>query len=551
LDPVHAALHDSDTLEVTTCLEDTRVALLAELDKWRDSADEPPFFWLNGLAGTGKSTIARTFCHRVASNDAAPVLLASFFISRQSADRRSAVNIVHTIAYQLALRSEGIRLAICRAMRDQADLLRRPLREQVSKLVAVPLVELQSADLFLIVIDALDECDKDAKGREGGELIPLLCAAFYSATSSVKLLVTSRLESTIRTIFEEVRQATSAQVVLKLHDIDHDVVRGDLRRYLVHSLRVVAARVPDMQDSDWPSDADIDTLLNRAGVLFIWAATIVRFVDSKSFDPRERLHDVLTATKSDSASPYWRLDRLYLQVLNQAVDVGDGPRQDRDALVQRLHTIVGTVILLQRQLPPDALAALIGLGRHEVKAMLECLSSILVVNGDEPVRALHPSFADFLTDSSRCNDQGFFVPESAHHADTAVRCLSVLNGRLRRDICSLEEEVKVIRGTRSFDDRVARCIQPELAYACCYWFDHLEKCVETTIVLGELETFARTHILHWLECMSILDEMETAVSGVSRALKWCQVSFSLSCNREHRIPLMLGAGACTGGEHNF
>jgi hypothetical protein len=538
-------------MEVSTCLEDTRVALLAKLDEWRASPDSAPFFWLNGLAGTGKSTIARTFCQRVASSGAAPVLLASFFISRQSADRRSAVNIVHTIAYQLALRSEGLRLAICRAMRDQADLLRRPLREQVSKLVAVPLVELQPTDPFLIVIDALDECDKDAKGREGGELIPLLCAAFYSATSSVKLLVTSRLESTIRTTFEEVKQATSAQVVLKLHDIDYDVVRGDLRRYLVHSLRVVAARVPDMQDSDWPSDADIDILLNRAGVLFIWAATIVRFVDSEIFDPRRRLHDVLTATKSDSASPYWRLDQLYLQVLNQAVNVGDGPRQDRDALVQRLRTIVGTVILLQRQLPPDALAALIGLGRHEVKAMLERLSSVLVVNGDEPVRALHPSFADFLTDSSRCNDSGFFVSESAHHANTAVRCLSVLNGRLRRDICSLKDEIFYHRGTPSFEEWVARCIPTELDYACCYWFDHLGKSVEVATVLGKLETFARTHILHWLECMSILDEMETAVFGVTRALKWCQVSFNLSCNRKHRIPLMLDAGARKGGERNF
>jgi hypothetical protein len=526
LDPVHAALHDSDTLEVSTCLEDTRVALLAKLDEWRESSDSPPFFWLNGLAGTGKSTIARTFCQRLASNDAAPVLLASFFISRQSVDRRSAVNIVHTIAYQLALRSEGIRLAVCRAMRDQADLLRRPLREQVSKLVSVPLNELQPADRLMIVIDALDECDKDAKGRESGELIPLLCASIYSATSSVKLLVTSRVESTIQTTFEEVKQATSAQVVLKLHDIDHDVVQGDLRRYLVHSLRRVATRVPGLQDSFWPSDAVIDSLLERAGVLFIWAATVVRFIDSHPFNPRRRLEQVLSVTKNPSASPYWKLDELYLQVLSQAVDVGDAPRQDVDALVQCLRTVAGTVILLQRQLPPDALASLTGLDSLEARSMLERLSSVLIVSDDEPVRALHPSFADFLTDSSRCTDLRFLILEPVHHEGIAVQCLSVLNKHLRRNICSLgTSEMYAGRPIPDLDERMARCIPNELGYACCYWSDHLGRSLDTTTILGELEIFVRTHILHWIECMSLLAEMETAVSGVSCALGWCQVSW--------------------------
>jgi hypothetical protein len=412
-------------------------------------------------------------------------------------------------------------------MRDQADLLQRPLREQVSKLVSVPLGTLQAADSLVVVIDALDECDKDAKGREGGELIPLLCAAFYSATSSVKLLITSRLEPTIQTTFEEVKQATSAQVVLKLHDIDRDVVQGDIRRYLVHSLRRVATHVPGLQDSDWPSDAIIELLVERAGVLFIWAATVVRFVDIDPFqNPCRRLDQVLSAAKNPSSSPYWKLDELYLQVLSQAVDVGDAPRQDADALVQCLRTVAGTVILLQRQLPPDALASLTGLDSLEARSMLKRLSSVLIVSDDEPVRALHPSFADFLTDSARCSDSRFLILEPVHHEAIAVRCLSVLNEHLRRDICSLgNSHMLAGRPNPDTGERIARCIKPELGYSCCYWFEHLGKCVETSTVLVELETFARTHILHWLECMSLLAEMEAAVTGVSRALHWCQVGF--------------------------
>ena len=46
------------------CLPDTRVDLLREIYTWADGKDERFIFWLNGLAGTGKSTIARTVARR-------------------------------------------------------------------------------------------------------------------------------------------------------------------------------------------------------------------------------------------------------------------------------------------------------------------------------------------------------------------------------------------------------------------------------------------------------------------------------------------------------
>jgi hypothetical protein len=42
-----------------SCLPDTRVDLLREIFNWADKRDEQCIFWLNSLAGTGKSTIAR------------------------------------------------------------------------------------------------------------------------------------------------------------------------------------------------------------------------------------------------------------------------------------------------------------------------------------------------------------------------------------------------------------------------------------------------------------------------------------------------------------
>jgi pantothenate kinase-related protein Tda10 len=43
-----------------TCLSNTRVEVLREIHEWADGQDMPCIFWLNGMAGTGKSTIACT-----------------------------------------------------------------------------------------------------------------------------------------------------------------------------------------------------------------------------------------------------------------------------------------------------------------------------------------------------------------------------------------------------------------------------------------------------------------------------------------------------------
>ena len=41
------------------CFEDTRAAIIDKIMKWLNDPGSPPIFWLHGLAGTGKSTIAQ------------------------------------------------------------------------------------------------------------------------------------------------------------------------------------------------------------------------------------------------------------------------------------------------------------------------------------------------------------------------------------------------------------------------------------------------------------------------------------------------------------
>src|ERR1700749_206636 len=66
-----------------TCLPNTRVDLLREIYTWADRKDGRFIYLLNGLAGTGKSTIARTVARKYFENEH---LGASFFFSRGGGD---------------------------------------------------------------------------------------------------------------------------------------------------------------------------------------------------------------------------------------------------------------------------------------------------------------------------------------------------------------------------------------------------------------------------------------------------------------------------------
>ena len=80
------------------CLPDTRVDLLREITEWSETGDKC-IFWLNGMAGTGKSTIARSIARKL---DSQKRLGASFFFSRGEGDLAEATKFFSTLAFQLA-----------------------------------------------------------------------------------------------------------------------------------------------------------------------------------------------------------------------------------------------------------------------------------------------------------------------------------------------------------------------------------------------------------------------------------------------------------------
>ncbi|KAA8894763.1 hypothetical protein FN846DRAFT_972715 [Sphaerosporella brunnea] len=494
------AAFDSRALEhEPLCLKGTRADLLKKIIAWAGEPTGEPVFWLSGMAGTGKSTIARTLARKWAEEKR---LGASFFFSRGQGDRAHAGKFFTTLAYQLARAQTGLASGVCDALRHNRDIPKKSLSEQWKQLILDPLSHLNGVSLIL-VIDALDECD--------GENDIQLILQLLSQVSSVRLqiLVTSRPETPIRFGFGEMPKAVHRDIVL--HEIEKSIVSHDISVFLRNefdNVRKQRSYIP----VEWPDEPSLLRLVQKADGLFIYAATVCRFIGDKDSSPQERLTFVLEDSMEDG-SPTEQLDLIYTKVLRYAVVEYLEP-DIKDRLSQRFRRIVGSIVILFDTLTASALAELLGTEQGEVMATLGSLSSVLDHSEKQGshIKLLHPSFRDFLLDDRRCRDPQFHIAGDNAHRYLVVSCLNLMSKHLKKDICSLR-----FPGTLKSEvdpSRVRQHLPQEVQYACRYWVNHLQRInvkFRDNELLNRVHKFLKEHFLHWLEALSLMGNLSEGV----------------------------------------
>jgi hypothetical protein len=513
----NAESHTTFDLGVSMCTPGTRAEILNDILTWAGISDSPCVFWLNGLAGTGKSTIARTLCQRLHNQGR---LGASFFISRDDLDRRDASNIVRSIAHQLAARWRPVSDALCAHLRETPISVTRSLQQQVADFIVTPARELQGDPSIIVVIDALDEGLTDFLGRPGGELLLLLVRHILPLDGRLRLFLTSRAEISIQHMFRELA-GTAQTAVVKLHELDTAVVREDIITYLTQSFAGIRARRLEFNLDNWPLSEDVHRLADHSGLLFIYAATAVRFVNDRNYSPRHRLAQLLDPKqRSNGLSLYSCLDTLYRQILEDTVQ---GSGSDEDFLCQRLQAVVAAIVLSQTPLSIEALATLSGVDSGDVVIVVGRLSSLLS-DSSSGLRFFHPSFPDFVIDAARCTDPRLVVMPNLSHSAIALRCLVVMNDSLRYDVCNLQDPNLANADVQSLDLALHENVPDALRYAVCSWCSHLagSHSYEESL-LDALAEFCRKHLFHWVELLSLVEHMTPAEAELLKAIEWCKV----------------------------
>ena len=496
-----AAFNSKHQETSSRCNADTRVDLLHQLQEW-SSKDAKCIFWLSGMAGTGKSTIARTIAHSLSDQKR---LGASFFFSRGAGDLGHATKFITTLACQLANLSPVLRLHVVHAIAKHNDIDQQGLRNQWTELILQPLLKLSDpSPTLILVIDALDECDHENNIKL---ILQLFVEAKMVIGEKLKILVTSRPEVPIRLGFRDMPEIIHQDLVL--HDIPRSIVEHDIGAFVEDELRGVKTV------RGWPSDDQIKLLVERSDCLFIYAATACRFIKDPDWCPEERLELILQGDVLGE-SPTAELDSIYTSILKHSV-AKNRHLSDMLRLSDRFKKIVGAVVVTFDVLSAVTLANLLSISIQNVNLTFNSLHSVLNIPKDQsmPIRLLHPSFRDFLLNRKRCQDENFWIDQEIAHKNLLGKCLQLLNETLRRDICNLEIPGTLMQDVES--DVINSHLSKESQYACRYWVEHLKRLSSAHRVEvglhdnGQIHDFFQKHFLHWLETLSLMRQTSEAV----------------------------------------
>ncbi|QRW08759.1 WD repeat-containing protein [Ceratobasidium sp. AG-Ba] len=491
---------ESGSLHRNGCTPSTRVDVLQELRDWVIDPKSQKIYWLNGMAGTGKTTIAYSLCEYLENTG---MLAANFFCSRQLPACRDVNRIMPSIAHQLSLFSRPFRFALSSVLDENPEAHNQILARQFEKLVVLPVEKAQHTlpTSLVVVIDALDECeDSDGVDRMLDALLT------HASRLPMKFVMTSRPDPII---LDRMRSKQGAQLrkELRLHELNHSVVRQDIKTYLTVELEPAKLTV-----------SDLENIVNRSGVLFIYAATVARYIGYDNFSrSATRLKQILAASVTSTSNGHKEMDNLYNTIIKAALDDNALDESEKDEMKLVLHTVV----CAQEPLTISALAGLLKIPHvTSVRAALRPLFSVLqVADEQETVTTLHESFPNYILDRDRSHD---FHCDSGFHNELLVRlCFEqIAKPSPSFNICSLPSSYYQDSETPDVMERIQKYISTELLYACRYWIGHMIGASSPSKLEISLSNFLSTKLLLWMEILNLNDHIHEGSAGLYNIYVW-------------------------------
>jgi hypothetical protein len=435
------------------------------IERWTDGQDDRCIFWLDGLAGTGKSTIARTVARKCYDQKR---LGASFFFSRGGGDVGDAGKFCTSIAVQISGLIPTFKRHVCDSIIKHSNIASLCLNDQWHELVLEPLSKLSEgespAQSLVIVIDALDECSNE---DEIGVVLQLLSEVRQLKNVRLRTLLTSRPELPVRYGFRQISDAGHYDFVL--HDKSSSIVDCNIPTFFEHNLGIIRQKYG--LDLEWPDKPIVQKLVQNANGLFIWAATACRFIrEGRQYAPR-RLDTILRSTSGTGTvtAPEKHLDEIYTMILLDSVPP-ELTKEEKTESYRLLRQVLGAIVILFTPLCVKSLVRVLCISQADLGHTIEDLHSILAVPRKitqlQPLRIHHPSFRDFLLDNNRCKESYLWVEEKQAHHMLARNCVRLMSTVLKRDLCGVGAP-----GKGSIDigsNQIEQHLPAELQYACLY-----------------------------------------------------------------------------------
>ena len=477
------------------CTEDTRKAILDALRMWASDNTATKVYWLSGMAGTGKTTIAYSFSEFLNDNES---LGGTFFSSHLRVDTSDARCIIPTICLQLAARKSISSLShhILEVVEDNPDCKSWRIDKQFQNFIVKPLTAAfrDTSKLVspVIVLDALDECSDQSLVAE---LLSVILR--HSKSLPVKFFITSRPEIKVKESFT--RPWTHSNFIL--HEVEKEIVQADIELYIKRWLSMHTI------SHDWPPQTQVERLANMSGTLFIYAATVCKYIAQKGTSGMsQRLSDVVNSKLEATSGVTHPLNILYERILDAAYAFTN----ERER--KNIDIILTAVVYVYNPLSIKSLSTLMEMPINQIETALSSLHSLIYIPSqgpDMPISTFHASFYDFITNQIYFSKH--YLDPCISHKHIAHQCLGLMNKvwSMKPKICYLEE-------------RKSTDISKSLAYACSNWAIHFT--YKDVGEPAELNNFFKKHLLRWMDCLSILGKLETALYLLGKLKIWANVS---------------------------
>ncbi|KAG8729567.1 hypothetical protein FRC11_008469 [Ceratobasidium sp. 423] len=468
LRPVEAASYNSpQSVELGrgSRVEGTRMEALAHVRDWT-YANEPKAYWMQGMVGTGKTTIAYTICDELHTRGQ---LAASFFCSRLLPECRDVRQVIPTIAYRLAQLSLPFRYQLCLTLTSDQSLDSLEPAIQFQKLIKEPIMAIKDVfpDHHIIVIDGLDELE-DTFGIQ--TTLKLILGS--AAEIPVKLLITSRPD-------------------LRLPDT---ITSKDARAPPVYLLYAIDGEIFGAEPGHRAHGAE---RLNGNSISST-EATQEHQLQGLRVDHRRQPTKPLTLTTNSHNSYQRQMDGLYTSALKE---VFEDPNRNAEEL-KLIKLVLWSAVYIQEPLAMASLARLLRLNDDQ-RAILtsEPLEAVLYTPvGTELITAPPASFADYIF-SERSAE--FTHEKSTYHGLLAQRCFELMHDQLGFNLCDQQSSTSRDCDVHSLDKKVNALISGELFYACRCWGIQVGMSAPSPSLITHLRWFISHQLLAWLEVLNL------------------------------------------------
>lgn len=456
--------------------------------KWQDG-DDLGLLLIKGGAGKGKTMMSIGLIERIPRPQDNTIIITYFFC--QNADHE--LNTIESIIKGLILRLVNQQEQLTASLRRRWDPAHRRFEGVTSWRmlwdIYLEMLDRCQCQRVYVVVDALDECEDEGMA----DFFKLIIRTGLYQPSKIKWLLTSRpLDSA-----EQELLAGADQVLVSL-ELNSKHVAEAVKTYIAYK----AAELDRRQSYGSKLRQEVENeLRDRAEETYLWVSLACKRLEGVRRDK---------ALKTIRELPPG-LPAFYRRIFDQL-------RRGESEIVENCLRLLKVMMLAYRPLDVREVYSVTGFSDREVAVDVlvgRCASFIKM--RERRIEFVHKSARDYLAGEGEHSLPNF--PNTYGNSNITLSCVTCLQNELKVNLVELPQLDATREMVKELKDEGKSAVLAEIGYAATFWAQHLELAERTPRIQnalsapGEISQFLRTKLLEWLECLSLLDQLPSAVEA--------------------------------------